>query len=67
MAYHLGDGFTWSGVNPGGAVVLKDDTSRLGDCTWTRGYDDMYGIRGGVPGDKDEDTQSRWNMAEGGV
>ena len=27
----------------------------------------MYGIRGGVPGDKDEDTQSRWNMAEGGV
>ena len=29
---------------PGGAAVLKDDTSRLGDCTWTRGSDDMYGL-----------------------
>ena len=52
------DGFTWSGVNPGGAAVLKDDTSRLGDCTWTRGYEDMYGISGGVPGDKDENEVS---------
>ena len=48
------DGSTWSGVNPGGAEVLKDDTSRLGDGTSTMGYEMLYDISGGVPGDRVE-------------
>ena len=48
--------YTGAALNPGDAVVLRDDDPHLGDDTGITGHDEMHGISSDVP-EVDEDDE----------